>query len=166
MTWPLQRDCPTFYGRPDANGDGAADRAWEDANLTRVPIPWDAVLCWDTTARVKTALVHKKCAPDLAAIFAEIKALYPSQELIVKARMHLYGGGYTFRAIRGGSNLSMHAYGAAVDFDTVNNPLGRAWKANAGMMQPAVVEIFERHGWVWGGRWRRQDCQHFQAARV
>jgi hypothetical protein len=78
--------------------------------------------------------------------------------------MHLYGGTYNYRRISGSSNLSLHAFGAAIDLDPDHNPLGMPWRADAGMMPMEVVEIFEAEGWKWGGRFQsRKDCMHFQA---
>ena len=37
--------------------------------------------------------------------------------------------------------------GAAIDLDTEHNPLGRAWRPEAGMMPMLVVALFEGAGW-------------------
>ena len=167
-TWPLQRDCATFYGTPDANGDGVPDRAWEDDNLAWVTPPFTMYLSWDLTKAVKRIRIHKRCAPSLARIYGVIWAHYGcSNEQIQQARMHLFGGSFVYRQSRSGKMLSMHGYACAVDHDSENNPLGRAWRKDAGMMPLEVVKVFEDEGWVWGGRWTKQpDCMHFQAARV
>ena len=72
----------------------------------------------------------------------------------------------------------MHAYGEAVDVDTVENPYiqdGRVTPANAkpyadranvrrGMAVEGgvLVRAFARIGWGWGGRWSGSpDYQHF-----
>ena len=60
----------------------------------------------------------------------------------------------------------MHSYGCAIDLDPANNPLGRAWRSDAGMIPRFVIEAFTAEEWTWGGRWARPDPQHFQAARV
>jgi hypothetical protein len=26
----------------------------------------------------------------------------------------------------------------------------------------AIVRVFERHGFIWGGRWRHYDTMHFE----
>lgn len=163
-TWPLQRDCAKFYGDPDVNGDGVADRAWEDANIVSLAPRWNMWLAWDPTRQVKRIRIHKACAESLGRILDAIALHYLSQEKIEQHRLHLYGGAYNFRTMRGSNKLSMHAYGCAIDFDPENNPLGKSWRA--GMIPQQAVLIFEQHGWVWGGHWSRPDAQHFQAARV
>ena len=167
-TWPLQRDCATFYGTPDANGDGVPDRAWEDDNLAWVTPPFAMTLAWDVTKTVSRIRIHKLVAPSLARVLGVIWARFGcSNEAIQQARMHLYGGAYNFRMMRGSTKLSMHAYGCAIDHDPEGNPLGRAWRPNAGMLPKEVIDAYEGEGWVWGGRWTsRPDAQHFQAARV
>lgn len=164
--WPLQRDCPNYYGNPDPNGDGVPDRAWEDANLTRITPPYRMVLAWDTGTPVKTIRVHKKCALSLSSILVAVATHYGSQEAIEAARMHLYGGCYNFRLMRGGVRLSMHSYACAIDLDPEKNPLGKKWREGMGMMPRPVIDAFKAEGWEWGGNWSNPDAQHFQAARV
>jgi len=53
--------------------------------------------------------------------------------------------------------LSTHSWAIACDINWATNPVGRV-----GDMNPAIVDTFERHGFVWGGRWRTRDDMHFQ----
>lgn len=167
MNWPLQKDCASFYGNPDPDGDGVPSRAWEDANLVRVNFPWTACLAWDVSKTVKSARVHKLVAPSLERIFGVIwaRAGY-SQDQIERMRLHLFGGAYNFRLKRGGHTLSMHSYGCALDLDPEHNGMGRPWAPLAGGMPMLAVEAFEDEGWTFGGRWANPDAMHFQAARV
>jgi hypothetical protein len=71
-----------------------------------------------------------------------------------------WGGIYNFRPIRGRRRLSLHAFGAAIDLNPETNRLG-----TEGDLSPAIVEVFEHFGFVWGGRFRRRDPMHFQYAR-
>ena len=53
--------------------------------------------------------------------------------------------------------LSMHAWGLAADFNVSTNGLGMKPK-----MDPRIVAVFDRWGFVWGGRWSRPDGMHFE----
>ncbi len=87
---------------------------------------------------------------------------------------------YSFinREIAGSPTRSQHAWGMAVDFvpdsyggrdvywrwSRVYNregwhriPLERRWRP-----PQAVIEIFEKHGFVWGGKWAHFDNIHFE----
>jgi hypothetical protein len=68
--------------------------------------------------------------------------------------------GYAFRAVRGGSTPSFHAAGIAIDLNVSGNPFGRE-----PTMDPRVIEVFERHGFGWGGRWLIPDGMHFEFLR-
>lgn len=163
--WPLQKDCQIFYGDPDKNGDGLPDRAWEDANLVRINAPWDMVLAWDTSKVVRKIPVHKKCADSFIRVFNRIISAFPTETERRQARLHLYGGAYNFRTMRGSNQLSMHSYGCAYDQDPEGNPLGKSWRP--GMIDKRIVEAFKAEGAIWGGDWKtRPDCQHFQMAKV
>jgi len=83
--------------------------------------------------------------------------------------LHPSAGTYNCRAIAGTERLSMHAYGAAVD---INAQYGDYWRwRGAGPDEPLVyrnripweiVEIFEQHGFIWGGKWYHYDTLHFE----
>jgi hypothetical protein len=88
------------------------------------------------------------------------------------------------RQVAGGGSISLHAYGAAIDINPVQNPYikrlgarlavspraGRGYmdrkNRKEGMAEPAV-ELFAEHGFsIWGGCWRNPtDYQHFQISR-
>ena len=155
MTWPLQRDCDRFYGNPRGANAGPSAK-WESANLTLVKCPW--VLRY-AGKPVKGLRVHKKVAASLTKVLDAIWVrLGRSQAEIDRIGMSIYGGGYNFRLMRGGSSLSMHSWGCALDFDPARNGMGNSKPA----MDKRVVEEFEREGWEWGGHWK--DGMHFQAA--
>lgn len=165
--WPLQKDAAQFYGNPDVDGNGEPDRTWEDANLVRVTPPWQMVLAWDVSKPVKQIRVHKRCAESLQRVLGVIWAhAGASQDQIERSRLHLFGGCYSFRLMRGSHLLSMHSYGCAIDLDPEVNYLGRTYYPHTGMMPEIAIEAFVAEGWTWGGRWTRPDAQHFQAAKV
>lgn len=73
-------------------------------------------------------------------------------------------GSYNCRTIAGTSSYSMHAYGAAID---LNSQWGAYWRwgprpaASATIPQP-IIAAFERHGFIWGGKWAHFDSFHFE----
>jgi len=75
-------------------------------------------------------------------------------------------GTYVCRAIAGTSQRSMHAYGVAIDIATTQADYWRwaggekaAWRNRIPF---AIVAIFERHGFIWGGKWSHFDTMHFE----
>ena len=54
--------------------------------------------------------------------------------------------------------LSVHSWGIAIDLNASSNLPG-----TPGDMNPAIVEVFQRHGFYWGGNFG--DPMHFQYAR-
>ncbi len=75
-------------------------------------------------------------------------------------------GGYSCRAIAGTNQRSMHGYGIAVDLASAQADYWR-WsggeRARYRNRLPAeIVAAFERHGFIWGGRWRHFDTMHFE----
>jgi hypothetical protein len=76
-------------------------------------------------------------------------------------------GIYNCRPIAGTGRLSMHAFGAAID---INAEFGDYWlwskQPNVvswrNQIPEKIVEIFERHGFIWGGRWYHFDTLHFE----
>jgi hypothetical protein len=97
--------------------------------------------------------VNRVLQPEVEGLFRELHD--------TGAWFHLrtYDGGFTWRLSRGGSKLSTHGFGAALDFDAPWNRLG-----SKPQISRYVVDVFERRGWKWGGRWKRKDGMHFQMA--
>jgi hypothetical protein len=97
----------------------------------------------------------------LEAVVRDLERLPPSMtKYLVPA-----GGTYNCRKIQGTPRRSMHAYGAAIDISTRYSDYwmwkgeGSAWRNRIPM---EVVEAFERHGFIWGGKWRHFDTMHFE----
>lgn len=161
--WPKQSECDAYYGNPRGR-NGEASAKWEAENLVRVPVPWVLVASWDAKIRIKSIRAHKKCADSLARVLETIwRDSDYSPAKIESWGMHLFGGGYNYRVMRGGSRLSMHSYGCAVDFDPARNGMGD--KTPMFQALPTVRQAFADEGWVWGGDWSNPDGMHWQAAR-
>jgi hypothetical protein len=167
MSWPLQTQRDAFYGNPRSKSNPAkVDPAWEAANLVRVDFPWKAVLAWDTDTPVRSVRIHRRCAQSLVRVLQAIWSAAGRDQATIKAwGMHLYGGGFEYRPVRGGKALSSHSWGCAVDFDPERNGYGDTTPNFANV--PEVLKAFADEGWEWGGPWRpKADGMHWQAART
>ena len=153
-TWPRQRDVPSFFGKVGTN-------------QTRIEVPWDMYLAWDTGARVSRITVHKKVAESAERAFAKVRGIYSDRE-IKDLGLHLFGGSLNVRRMRGGSRYSMHSWGIAIDFDPIRNQL--SWKRPRARLSLddaiAFWQAWEAEGWVSLGRDRNFDYMHVQAARL
>lgn len=78
-------------------------------------------------------------------------------------------GTYHCRTIAGTGRLSFHAFGAAIDINAKYGDYWR-WNGNKGSgnlvhrnrIPWEIIEIFERHGFIWGGKWYHYDTLHFE----
>jgi len=73
-------------------------------------------------------------------------------------------GTFNWRVIAGTDKLSMHSYGIAID---INTKYSDYWQWNKDMKYVnkipfEIVEIFEKHGFIWGGKWYHYDTMHFE----
>jgi D-alanyl-D-alanine carboxypeptidase len=69
-----------------------------------------------------------------------------------------YGGCYAPRRIQPRGQLSLHAWGVAIDLNASRNPfMGRS------RQDRRLVRTMVRHGFTWGGEWpTRPDPMHFE----
>ena len=78
---------------------------------------------------------------------------------------------FNWRPVRGAKRMSAHSYGIAVDVGVSKsnywqwdnrgaNELKKIGYKNRIPME--LVEIFEHHGFIWGGRWYHYDTMHFE----
>lgn len=163
MKWPLQSECDNFYGDPRGR-NGQPSPKWEAENLVRVIPPYQMFYIGQP---VKSIRVHKKCASSmLKALVAIRTATKGDTKLLTASGANALGGTYNFRLMRGGSRLSMHSYGCAIDLDPGRNGMG-VTKPHF-LKYPFIIKAFEDQGAVWGGRWAGRACDgmHFQFARV
>jgi len=124
--------------------------------LDLVPVTWidgKKVLF----ARANGAAAH------LEAVAAEIERLPAS----LRRAATPTAGTYACRPVKDTGRLSMHSYGAAIDLNLKfsNYWLWEAKGANIpyrNAMPSQIVDIFERHGFIWGGRWYHYDTMHFE----
>ena len=75
-----------------------------------------------------------------------------------------YGGVFNFRAKRGGTSYSLHAWGAAIDLDADDNTFRDSWPMKSDMPLD-IMEAFAAEGWIGGGWAWGYDAMHFQATR-
>lgn len=162
-TWPHQIAVDGFYGNP-RGADGDANPQWVAQNIVKLPAPWPLVTAWDFRP-VSGIRIHRKCSDSLGRVLAEIwSRAGKDQEVIQEWGMHLYAGGFNFRRMMGGTRLSMHSWGCAVDFDSARNAFGDSTPNFA--LIPPVLEAFAKEGWTWGGPWSKPDGMHWQAADI
>ena len=104
---------------------------------------------------------HRKAAEALKAALNEIwEHCGKEQALIERFGLHRYDGAYNKRLVRGSSSKwSNHAFGAAIDINADENPMGRS----KGDMPDFAVRAFKRQGARWGGDYSgRKDPMHFE----
>jgi hypothetical protein len=78
-------------------------------------------------------------------------------------------GTYMWRNIAGTKQLSAHSFGIAIDINVSQSHYWRSYykKGNDNIsyknfIPQEIVFIFEKHGWIWGGRWYHFDTMHFE----
>ena len=121
--------------------------------------------------RVDPAFVHRRIVSRRVPILGSVschRAMVPHlraamRELVRRGLAGLvdpgdYAGCYAPRRIQPRGQLSLHAWGLAVDLNASRNPFrGRSHQDRR------LVRIMEKHGFTWGGRWpTRPDPMHFE----
>lgn len=153
IQWPHddQISLMRFYGHPGR------------VALANVVVPWHMVYNEPPHQTIPHFLMHVKVAATTTRVLQNIWDHYDhSQHAIEQIGMHLWGGAYVARRIRGSPRWSMHAWGAAVDFDPDHNEMSYLPHAPHRMAQP-VIDAFKAEGARWGGDYRgRKDFMHFE----
>lgn len=96
------------------------------------------------------------------ALQAALREIYDTlgKRRFEKEGWHVYGGCYNYRRKRGGSNLSTHSWGIAIDINPGENGL----RSSKTSFSDEAIDIMEKHGFLSGGRAWGRDYMHFQAA--
>lgn len=130
----------------------------------QVTVPWAMHLAWDPSERITSFACHRDVAASAQRVLERVADLYSSAEL-VDLGLDSYGGCFNLRRKRGGSSLSMHSWGVAIDFDPARNRLG--WDHRRARLAQADAIPFwsawRAEGWTSLGRERDFDWMHVQA---
>ena len=73
-------------------------------------------------------------------------------------------GTFYWRVIKNTNRLSMHSFGIAIDINTSYSNYWE-WEKNVkykNKIPIEIVEIFEKYGFIWGGKWYHFDTMHFE----
>jgi len=112
--------------------------------------------------------VQNGAARALASVGRELAALLAKRPQL---RQYLFplGGTFLWRPIAGTSRLSPHSWGIAIDLNPRHGPYWRDRKTagseveNLRRLYPQeIVDLFEKHGFIWGGKWSHFDLMHFE----
>lgn len=114
---------------------------WEDQNLVTIKAP-----------NGQAWRVHKMAAPSFEGLM---------RDLVAAGYNPTSSGGFNYRPIRGGTKLSQHAFGNAIDINAASNPMARGPMQTD--MPPNTAELAAKYGLTWGGTWKdRPDPMHFE----
>jgi D-alanyl-D-alanine carboxypeptidase len=124
-----------------------------------VSLPW-LPKTWGQSIRISSVNDVDK---HLRAVSAEIDALPDA----IKRAAYPTAGTYNCRAVADTGEPSPHSYGIAIDLNTAVSDYWY-WQAHGGpivyrnRMPAEIVAIFEKHGFIWGGKWFHFDTMHFE----
>ena len=131
-----------------ANPDGTVtpDPAWVSAKITTEEMPI-----------IGTVTGNRVMLPQLRAALEEVVVKRLSKSI------YHYDGCYVPRFIAHDPSrgLSFHTFGTAIDLNAADN-----YRGIAGKMDRAVVTIFKKWGFAWGGDWNYTDPMHFELAQL
>lgn len=107
-------------------------------------------------------------AEALEAVGAELEGL-KAKVPVVRPYLSSMGGTFAWRTIAGTSRLSAHSYAVSID---LNPDLGGYWRwekkaslsdmARRRKYPEEIVSVFEKHKFIWGGKWYHFDLMHFE----
>jgi peptidoglycan L-alanyl-D-glutamate endopeptidase CwlK len=84
------------------------------------------------------------------------------------------GGTFKWRTINGTNRLSTHSFGITIDINTSFSNYWqwdhKEWKTKGEQINITytnripltIVQIFEKYGFIWGGKWYHYDTMHFE----
>lgn len=124
----------------------APEQSWVNENIRTEQVP----ILGNVTC-------HRVVFPQLRAALLEIQ----STGLAAEIHPGEYAGCYYPRYIAGTQQLSLHSFGIALDLNVPGNQRG-----SVGEMNRAVVAIFKKWGFAWGGDWGYTDPMHFEMNQI
>jgi D-alanyl-D-alanine carboxypeptidase len=136
-----------FAARPAPGGFLQVDPRWEATHIVTASVP--------ILGRVRC---NRGIVPQLRGALSEVVSDGLSQ-LIDPSQ---YGGCYVPKFLLNDphAGISHHSWGIAIDLNVGQNPFG-----HTPHQDPRLVQIFEKWGFIWGGRFLVPDGMHFEFVR-
>lgn len=141
------------YGKANADPD----------YLVIIDLPYPMRLAWDKSKTITKMRCHRLVAERFKTIFKQILDSYGFEQ-IKDLGIDLFGGCFNYRPMRGGTSLSRHSWGIAIDLDPERNGLKTKWK-NSHFAKPEYAKlhsIFESNGFFNYGKVKGYDTQHWE----
>lgn len=137
----------------------------KEVNFTQITLPYPMKLSWDTNIKINKITVHRLIADNFQNVFKQILQKY-GLDKIQELGIDLYGGTFNCRKMRGGEQMSKHAWAVAIDLDPDRNTLKESSKT-ARFARPEykdMIDIFYKNGFLSLGREKNYDWMHFEIA--
>jgi D-alanyl-D-alanine carboxypeptidase len=131
-----------FAYRPAPGDAFEQDPTWQSENLVTVDLPI-----------IGTARCHRLVVGALDGALREVV----DANLAALVDPSGFAGCWNPRTTRGGTGISRHAWGVAIDLNAGANPTGLA-----SVQDPRLVAVFARWGFTDGSRWLVPDAGHFE----
>ena len=143
----VKKNFGEFSAQPQPDGTLRMDPRWVRANIRseRVPILGE-VTC------------HRHLFPQLRRALTDARATGAAYAINAGQFGGCFGPRFISRDPSG--RISHHAWGIAFDLNVAENPIGS--RPN---LDPGLVQVIEKWGFTWGGRWLVPDGMHFEWKR-
>jgi hypothetical protein len=106
-------------------------------------------------------------ADALTAVGKDLDAVFAKRPELKEYVTHL-GGTFNWRFIAGTRRLSNHSFATAIDLNVNKSAY---WRTDASSKLATfsrknwpleIIQAFEQHGFIWGGKWWHYDTMHFE----
>jgi len=119
------------------------------------------MVVWDVPVALEIGFIPKKiyCNKDMVVPLSHAFNNLIQRDVV--SELKTWDGCFNIRKKRGGSTMSLHSWGIAVDVNAYANCFGCKPKLTA-----KFVKCFTDAGFDWGGTWGKPDGMHFQLAKI
>ncbi|MGI8706798.1 MAG: M15 family metallopeptidase [Actinomycetota bacterium] len=143
----VKKNFGEFSAQPQSDGTLRIDPRWVRENIRseRVPVLGE-ITC------------HRNVFPQMRRALGEARATGAAYAINKDQFGGCFGPRFISRDPTG--RISHHAWGIAFDLNVAENPVGSKPNLNQGL-----VQVIEKWGFTWGGRWLIPDGMHFEWKR-
>jgi len=119
------------------------------------------MVLWDVPTSLEVGVIPKKIYCNRAMIEPLTKAFNNVISRGLVGQLKTWDGCFNRRQKRGGTSMSLHSWGIAIDINAAWNGFGKT-----PAMSPELVKCFTDAGFDWGGVWKKPDGMHFQLSTI